>query len=452
MREPFSRAFVTRTRSSISVSSTCFLSVAGGGTALLDQVVDVDVADPDAVQHLALAQPLDHQLVADVVAELDVGQAFLAQALAQLPDRQLVLGRDVGHGAIELGLVDTSAVLARIGDQDAFVDQGVEHLLAKRRGWRQRGPAAPGIVADACQPLLQLARRDELLVDDGDDVVAGLRQRVDARREKRRAAAGAGVEINVAQILVPVPDGASDAVVEERRARAAAALARSRGGEDFATVAREVSEDGNRAQGGEIGLRPADRLPDIFVKTVQSLKPGEIAPELLRSGAGFHVLKLLDRKEAGAFTVAQSRARHILLRPSTELSPEAAARRLLQFKREIQAGTRTFEQLARDNSEDGSAAQGGDLGWTSPGTFVPEFEEAITALPVGGISDPVTTRFGLHLIQVVDRRQATLDVRQQREQAKNLLREQKFDEAFTEWLRDLRGRAYIELRDPPQAQ
>ena len=275
---------------------------------------------------------------------------------------------------------------------------------------------------------------------------------IDDLLDKRRAAAGSSQEIDVAQILVAVPEGASAAVVEERRARAAAALARVRGGEDFATVAREVSDDNNRAQGGEIGLRPADRLPDIFVKTVKPLKPGEIAPELLSSGAGFHVLKLVDRKDAGAFTVAQSHVRHILLRASSELTPEAAARRLLQFKSEIQSGKKTFEQLARENSEDSSAPQGGDLGWASPGTFVPEFEEAMNALPVGGISDPVTTRFGIHLIQVIERREITLDARQQREQARNILREQKFDEAYAEWLRDLRGRAYIELRDPPQAQ
>jgi len=275
---------------------------------------------------------------------------------------------------------------------------------------------------------------------------------IDDLIEKRRAAVGASAQLNVAQILVTVPDGAAQGVVAERRGRAEAALKRVRAGEDFAAVAREVSEDSNRSQGGEIGLRPLDRLPDLFVRAVQNLKPGEIAPEPIRSGAGFHILKLIDRRESGAFTVDQSRVRHILLRPSAELSAEAAARRLLQFKRDILSRARTFEQLARENSEDGSAAQGGDLGWTAPGSFVPEFEEAMAALPVGGISDPVTTRFGLHLIQVIDRRQTTLDVRQLREQARNILREQKFEAAFAEWMRDLRGRAYIEYRDPPQPQ
>ena len=360
---------------------------------------------------------------------------------------------------------------------DTLIDERVLVTTAREIGNRVEEPELDRAVANiATQNQLTMAQLRERLRQEGQSyakfrdnirdqlMVERLRERevsnririsdvdIDDLIEKRRVAAGSNAEINVAQILVTVPDGASDAVVEERRARAAAAFARARAGEDFATIAREVSEDANRTQGGEIGLRPADRLPDVFVKVVQPLKVGEVAPEMLRSGAGFHVLKLLDRKEASAFTVAQSRARHILLRPSSELTPEAAARRLLQFKREIQGGTKTFEQLARDNSEDISAAQGGDLGWTSPGTFVPEFEEAITALQVGGISDPVTTRFGLHLIQVVDRRLTTLDTRQQRDLARNILREQKFEEAFNEWLRDLRGRAYIELREPPQAQ
>jgi peptidyl-prolyl cis-trans isomerase SurA len=274
---------------------------------------------------------------------------------------------------------------------------------------------------------------------------------IDALIEQRRAAAGAVTELGIAQILVSVSDSASAAELAERRARAQAALQRVRGGEEFANVAREVSDDGNRANGGAIGLRPANRLPDLFVKAVEALKPGEVSPELLRSGAGFHVLKLVERKEAStAFTVQQVRARHILLRPSAELSAEAATNRLAQFKREIQSGATTFEQLARANSEDGSAAQGGDLGWASPGQFVPEFEEALEALPVGGLSDPFVTRFGVHIVQVIERRQVTLDRKQQREQVRNILREQKFEEAYADWLRDLRGQAYVELREPPQ--
>ena len=297
--------------------------------------------------------------------------------------------------------------------------------------------------------------KDQLLVERVREREVNSRIRVtdadvDALLEQRRAAAGKTPQLDIAQVLVTVPEGASPEQIAQRRARAEAALARVKAGEDFATVAREVSEDGNKAQGGEIGLRPAERLPDVFVEAVRLLKPGEVSPTLLRSGAGFHVLKLIARQQGAAFTVTQTHARHILLRVSSQLSAEAASRRLADFKRQILAGTKTFEQLARENSEDGSAAAGGDLGWTSPGTFVPEFEETMNSLPINGISDPLVSRFGVHLIQVLERREINLDPKQQREQARNVLREQKFEAAYLEWTRDLRGRAYIELREAPQ--
>ncbi len=358
---------------------------------------------------------------------------------------------------------------------ESLVDERVLITNARESGARVDDPELDRAVANVAQQnqmtMAQLRERlkqegisyakfrdnlrDQILVERvrEREVVSRIRitdAEIDDLIEKRRKAAGIATEINVAQILVSVPEGASDAVVAERRARAEATLRRVQGGEDFAAVAREVSEDANRAQGGEIGLRLTDRLPDLFLRAVERLKPGEVAPEILKSNAGFHIVKLVERKDTSSFTIDQSRVRHILLRPSPELSPEAAARRLLQFKADIEAGRKTFEQLARDNSEDGSAAQGGDLGWASPGSFVPEFEEAIAKLPIGGLSDPVTTRFGIHLVQVVDRRKITLDNRQLREQARNILREQKFEEAFAEWLRDLRGRSYIEYREPPQ--
>ncbi len=273
---------------------------------------------------------------------------------------------------------------------------------------------------------------------------------VDAEIARQRAAAGGATEYNVAQILVAVPEGASDAQVMERRIRAEGALARVRAGEAFAAVAREISDDSNKAEGGEIGMRAADRLPDVFVARVKDLKVGEIAPDLLRSGAGFHVLKLVDRRDEQAFTITQTRARHILLRPSAQLSEDAAIRRLAAFKGDILAGKANFEELARNNSEDGSAVAGGDLGWTSPGSLVPEFEETMNNLPIGGISDPVVSRFGVHLIQVQERRQTQLDLRQQREQVRNALKERKYPDAFADWLDELRARAYIEMREPPQ--
>ena len=273
---------------------------------------------------------------------------------------------------------------------------------------------------------------------------------IDAFIEQRRQAASANAEINVAQILVTAPEGADPAVLVQRRAVAEAALKRVRGGETFATVAMEVSEDGNRSKGGEIGLRPASRLPDLFVEATKNLKSGQIAPTLLRSNAGFHVLKVIERKEAAIGIVTQTRARHVLLRTSEQLNAETAARRLAEYRRQIESGTKTFEDIARQFSQDGSAASGGDLGWASPGVMVPEFEAAMNELAVGGLSAPVTSRFGVHLIQVLERRDVALETKQLREQARNALREQKFEQAFLDWTKELRSRAYVELREPPQ--
>lgn len=274
---------------------------------------------------------------------------------------------------------------------------------------------------------------------------------IDKFLEERRkqASSSGGAQLNIAQILVTVPENAPEALVAERRAKAEAALARAKAGEDFAKLARELSEDGNKERGGEIGLRPVDRLPDVFVDSVRDLKSGEVRGELLRSGAGFHVLKLVQRRDAGdaATLVTQTHARHVLLRPSAQLSAEVAARRLAEFKRAIETGRTRFEQVARENSEDGSAPEGGDLGWVSPGGFVPEFEEAMNALPINGISEPVPSRFGVHLIQVLERRDVEVDPKQLREQARNALREQKYEEAYRDWVTELRARAFVELRE-----
>lgn len=272
---------------------------------------------------------------------------------------------------------------------------------------------------------------------------------IDKLVEEQRLKAQAEAELNLAQILITVPEGAAENVVAQRRALAEQALARVRRGEAFEAVARAVSEDGNRERGGAIGLRPMTRLPDLFVEAVKTLKEGDVAPALVRSGAGFHVLKVLERREGGALRITQTRVRHILLRVSDQLTAEVAARRLGEYRRQIESNQRGFEDIARQVSEDGSAVAGGDLGWSAPGQFVPEFEEAMNRLPPGGISPPVVSRFGVHLIQVLERRDVALDTKALREQARSVLREQKFEDAYTEWAKDLRARAYIEMREPP---
>jgi len=255
-------------------------------------------------------------------------------------------------------------------------------------------------------------------------------------------------QMNLAQILIPVPEKATPAVVAEGQARAEQALARVHNGEPFEQVAREMSEDSNKAKGGEIGSRAVDKYPDLFVSAVADVKVGGTTG-VVRSGAGFHILKVLSRGEESGLTITQTRVRHIVLRPSAAMSIDAAERRIVEFRQQIVSGAKTFEELARQYSEDGSAQAGGDLGWSSPGSFVPEFEEAMDKLPVDGLSGPVRSRFGVHLIQVLDRRDTTIDPKQLREQATNALKEQKFDPAYAEWVADLRAKAFIEYREPP---
>ena len=294
------------------------------------------------------------------------------------------------------------------------------------------------------QLIVERIREREVMqrvrIDDGD---------IDRLLDAQRSKAAAEVELNIAQVLVTVPEGASEAVVAERRARADQALARVKAGEAFAKVAAELSEDGKREAGGEIGLRPAGRLPDLFVDAVKALAVGQTVSAPVRSAAGFHVLKLIDRQEGNAFKVTQTHSRHILLRLTDREQTAAVVRRMEQLRAQIERKDKSFEAVAREVSEDGSAENGGDLGWVAPGGFVPEFEDAMNKLPLGGLSQPVVSRFGVHLVQVLERRDVTPDPKEIREQARNQLREIKYEPAYLDWVKELRLRAYIELREAP---
>jgi peptidyl-prolyl cis-trans isomerase SurA len=269
-------------------------------------------------------------------------------------------------------------------------------------------------------------------------------------RDQRGAPSPVGVDLNLAMLLVNVPEDSSAAQISALQVRAESAARRARAGEDFAGLVNEFMND-KVPNGGAMGLRPSDRYPSLFVENTLNLKVGEIAGPL-RSGAGFHVLKVLEKRQGEAATVmvTQTRARHILLRTSAQLTPLQAQTQLQTFKQSITSGQSTFAALAREHSQDGSASSGGDLGWTSPGQFVPEFEQVMNRLRPNQISDPLVSRFGVHLIEVTERREVPVSASEQREMARNLLREKKLDEALTSWQEDLRARAYVEMRDPPQ--
>jgi peptidyl-prolyl cis-trans isomerase SurA len=253
-------------------------------------------------------------------------------------------------------------------------------------------------------------------------------------------------DYNLAHILVRVPEGASPERIRQARERAEQALAETKGGAPFARVAASFSDAPDALQGGAIGWRTHDRLPELFAEALSKMKPGEVT-EPLRSPAGFHILQLVDRRGAGGEApVVQSRMRHILVRTSEAVSESEARRKLLDLRDRIVSGGADFAELARVHSDDGTAARGGELDWVYPGDTVPEFERVYEELKIGEVSQPVRTPFGYHLIQVLERRSSDVSPERRRQQARQTLRERKADEAYQEWLRQLRDQTYVELR------
>jgi len=260
----------------------------------------------------------------------------------------------------------------------------------------------------------------------------------------RSAQSGGEDEFNLAHILVRVPEQASPEQIQSKRAHAEKALAELQK-VDFAQVAASYSDAPDALQGGVLGWRAASRLPALFLETINGLKPGETST-VLRSPNGFHILKLLDkRSKGGALIVQKTHARHILIKTSEIASEIDAKNRMTQLKERLDNGA-NFAELARLHSEDGSASKGGDLGWLSPGETVPEFERAMDALKPGEISVPVKSPFGWHLIQVLERRSEDVSKERQSLMARQEIRARKADEAYENWLRQLRDQAFVEYR------
>lgn len=358
---------------------------------------------------------------------------------------QLVVERAQLQQASELGMRVDEATLLQA--EQAIAAQNQLDLEAFRRRVVSEGMDLNRLRNELRnQVLLQRLREREV-----ESRVRVSEADIDSFIRERQSANPEALEINLGHVLIQVPEGASAARVSELQARAQGVANRLRAGADFAEQAREHSESPEAASGGQMGLRSIGRLPELFVEATRSLPTGGVAGPL-RSAAGFHVLKVIERRQSAApdFSVTQSRARHILLRPGPQLSQADAVARLAQFRQQIASGQANFETLARQHSQDGSAREGGDLGWVSPGQFVPEFEQAMNALRPGEMSQPVVSRFGVHLIRLDERRQTELSEREQRDLARDLVREQKSEEALRAWSEDVRGRAFVEQREAPQ--
>ncbi len=255
------------------------------------------------------------------------------------------------------------------------------------------------------------------------------------------------VEYQVSHILVRVPEQATPERIEAARGRAQKALNEARVGADFASLAASYSDAPDALQGGALGWRSHDRLPELFSSALALMQPGAVS-EVLRSPAGFHILKLNDRRGTAGdgAPMAQTRLRHILIRAGESISETEALRRLTDLRARIVSSGADFAEMARVHSADASAARGGELDWVYPGDTVPDFERAYQELKEGEISQPVRTPFGYHLIQVLERRSAEQSPERKRMQARQALRERKADEAYQDWLRQLRDQIYVELR------
>ena len=272
---------------------------------------------------------------------------------------------------------------------------------------------------------------------------------VDSFLAAEQAAAREQVELNLAQIMVRIPDNSSPEQIAARRARAEEVMRQLRTGADFAKMAGTYSDAADALKGGEIGWRSPERLPPLFTEQLAKLKPGQVTP-IIKSTGAFHILKLVDKRSAAeaqaATAVQQTHARHIVIKVTPTVSAYDAKRKLAELKERLDNKAAKFEELARLFSTDGAAAKGGDLGWLYPGDTVPEFEAVMNNLKLGEVSEPVESSFGFHLIEVLERKSDDVSKEKQRNAARNAIRERKLEEATEDWQRQVRDRAYVEFR------
>ncbi|MFZ3221626.1 MAG: peptidylprolyl isomerase [Rugosibacter sp.] len=254
--------------------------------------------------------------------------------------------------------------------------------------------------------------------------------------------------VNLSHIVLQVPENATPDQLMRIGTRAQTALTQVQNGEDFAKVAASFSNAPDGLKGGALGLRPIDRLPLLYAELAKKLQQGEVS-EIVRSPAGFHIVKLIEKRNGEAKPLSastqQTHARHILIKVNELISAAEAEHKMQALKERLDNGA-DFAELARQHSNDLSAAKGGDLGWLYAGDTVPEFEAAMNALQINQISAPIQSPFGFHLIQVLARRVGELSVERQRMAARQVLRERKADEVYQDWVRQLRDRAYVEDR------
>ncbi len=252
-------------------------------------------------------------------------------------------------------------------------------------------------------------------------------------------------EFEISHILIRTPEDGSPEELQKLREKAEKALKQLQDGTNFAEVSASMSDAPNALEGGKLGWKTSTQIPELFNEALKPLQPGQLTP-ILRSPNGFHILKMTDRRGGSSpLVVEQTKLRHILVKLSEIVSESDAQQRMAMIKERLD-NNGDFAELARQYSEDASANNGGDLGWVNPGDTVPQFEQAMAQLAPGEISAPVRTPFGYHIIQVLERRKQDMTQEAARFKARQEIRTRKAEEAYEDWVRELRDRAYVELQ------
>jgi peptidyl-prolyl cis-trans isomerase SurA len=412
--------------------------------------------------------------------EIDDRIATLQKQGAKLPDaaslRQLVLDRLIIEkiqlqNADQEGIVVTNKELDKIiGDIAAKNKLSYAEFKAKI--------LATGITFERYKETLRddivFSRYREYSVEtkikisdaEIDNFIADRMRSMAGGGDQRSApsAKGGPEEIDVAQIFIPVDGGAGASAQAEAKKQAEALLRDAKGDVDFLQLGAAAAKVNPKIKFQDLGYRSPDRLPQLFYEAIRNTGGGQVANAVVKSPAGYHVLKVLDRRAMSSVSaqqqgasqepasttpqnipITQTMARHILLKNRPGLTDQDADRRLQGYRDQVRAKTADFAELAKKYSEDGSAPNGGNLGWMGPGDLVPEFEQAMNRLQIGEVSNPVKSEFGWHLIQVIERRDAQLTVEKQREFARAAIRERKFEQAYQDWIRELRDTATVKI-------
>jgi peptidyl-prolyl cis-trans isomerase SurA len=405
------------------------------GTQLLDRVVAV--VNDEVVTEVELAN------------EVKMAVRQLTVQGTPLPER----------GALERQALDrmiTSLILVQnarrtgIRVSDGQLNSAIDRMAAENNLSREQfreAMEAEGIdvsrFRERIRVQIMIAQLREREVDNKVTVTEA---EIDSYLRNQEASSGKDDQYNVAHILILVPEGASPEEIQKNRDVAENALRQLKSGADFRQVAASDSDAEDALDGGNLGWRTAAQLPELFVDAVSGMRVGDVSP-VLRSANGFHIVKLLDKRgNTAKLIVQQTHAQHILIRLNEVVSEQDAIQRLSGLRDRIEMGDADFGELAKQHSDDGSAAKGGDLGWLSPGETVPEFERAMNALQPGEISGPVKTPFGMHLIKVIERRDEDLSEERQRVMARQAIRLRKADLAAQEWVRLQRDTAYVDDR------